>query len=125
MAREIVDQRVDVKREREEAADEELRKAHDEGVEKGRKMARDEELRRAHDEGFEKGRKMAHSMAEILAVAAVVVPKFHAIRDAATCGDNAEASATLALAAVEHQKTLCMIGGMTMIAAAIERAGNK
>ena len=106
VAREMVDDRVDVKRKREEDDVEEA-------------------LKKAHDEGFERGRKVAHSMSEMLTITSVAMPKFDAIRNASRYGHNDVANATLTLAAVEHQKTIAMFAGMVMIAEAIERAGKK
>ena len=104
VAREIVDGRVDSKRKREE-----------EDVK--------EDLKKAYDEGFERGRKVAHSMSEMLTITSVAMPTFDAIRNATRYGHNDVANATLPWAAVEHQKTIAMFAGMVMIAEAIERAG--
>jgi len=110
MAREIVDDRVD---ERVEERD---------GKRKREEEPTEEALKKAHDEGFERGRKLAHSMAEMLTIASIAIPKFEAIRNANRYSHDGQANATLALAAVEHQKTISMFAGMAMIAQAIERS---
>jgi hypothetical protein len=85
-----------------------------------------ESRKKAHDEGVERRLKMAQSIAEMLAVTSVAIPTFDVIRNAtARYGHSDVANATLALAAVEHQKTSAMFAGMVMIAEAIERAGGK
>lgn len=110
MAREIVDQLVDER--------EDLKRKREEEV-------TEDAVKKAHDEAYERGRKVAHSMAEMLTITSIAMPKFDAIRSAARHGHDERANATLALAAVEHQKTIAMFAGMAMIAEAIEKASKK
>ena len=119
MARQIVDDRV-----AREIVDERVEERVDErdGKRKREEEPTEEALKKAHDEGYERGRKLAHSMAEMLTIASIAMPKFDAIRNAARYGHDGQANATLALAAVEHQKTISMFAGMVMIAEAIERS---